>query len=284
MLSTLVVDSLALMNNSPYMVETIDGIEHPDIRQSSYNKPGEHGAVVNSELYGTRPITINGDIMATDTTSYMLARRNLAYACRIQRDTYGFPLPTSITFTSLDGSNYFINGYIKSFKMSSPYPTYTTFQIVFTCSDPAIYAQTLQTSGLITMQTGGGVVFPLIFPITFSGGNPGTGTVANYGNLDTWPVIYLRGPLTNPRLYSYERQTAFQLNYTTTNATDIVIIDMLNKTVMLNGTTNLLQYRSSDSNWFSLKAATSNTVLLTTGSTSDTGTMEVTAYPAFLTI
>jgi hypothetical protein len=266
-----------------YWLNQHDGLDMPEIRATSYDNPGEHGATLPNSLYGGRLITLGGVVRGDDPASYLAARRALAYAARIRYDSTGLVTTGRHTFTALDGAQYFVDAaVIPPYKAISPSTNNSPFQFHFLVQDPAIYGVTLQSTGLITRQTGGGATFPLTFPITFSGGNPGTGIITNSGNLETWPIIYLRGQMTNPRIYNIEGQKPFQLNYTTTSNSDVITINMRRKTIMLNGTTSLLRYRDqTDRNWFSLGIGLS-TLLFTTSNALDAGTMEGTAYPAFL--
>lgn len=282
----LVIDTLTLRDLVtptvvPYVVQEAPGLEAPDYRVGSYEKPGEDGARVTSALYGARPFSISGEINALDAASHQLARQSLASAFRIQRDSFNYPKLTHITFTALDGGQYFLDAQVKSFKNPLGLPTTSNFIATLTAPDPAIYGATIQTTGQITVQTGGGVAFPLVFPLIFTAGTGGVGLLNNTGNMATWPIIYLRGALTNPRVYCVETGGLVQLAYTTLNTSDVIVIDMANHTVMLNGSINLLPYVSTDSKWFSV-APGLNTYRFTTSSAGDPGTMEVTAYPAYI--
>ncbi|GAP53545.1 hypothetical protein AHiyo6_01100 [Arthrobacter sp. Hiyo6] len=287
MLSTFFIDTLQIHGGgqSNFFLNDVQGLDSPDIRLSSYDKPGETGAVVSAEQYGARPLTLVGTVAGSDIATYLAARRALSYACRVRHDSSGLVSGVPLTFSTLDGATYSVTGYIKPpFRCSGPLPTSAPFQISFICPDPALYGSSLQTTGQISIASGGGFTFPATFPITFGAGTGGSGTLNNAGTMDTWPIVYLRGALTNPRIYSVERAAALKLNYTTTNVTDVIAIDMKNKTIMLNGVTNLLTYRdTAERSWFSLPPA-SNTILFGTTSAGDTGTMEVTAYPASLSV
>lgn len=285
MLSTFSIDTLPVLGSAVtgFILEEVDGLGMPDVRQSAGDNPGEDGGYISSEHYSPRTLSFKGTVMGSDVATYLAARKALGYACRIQRDNSGLLAPTTMTFNTLDGASYFVNAFIKpGYKCDSPYPTWAPFQFSFLVNDSAIYGTELLTTGLVTRQTGGGATFPLTFPITFTSGNPGTGVITNYGNLDTYPLIYLRGTHTNPRIYAIERAASFQLNYTTTNVTDVIIIDMKNKTVMLNGNLPLLQY-VQEINWFSLLVG-QNTLQLTSGALADSGSMEATAHPAYIAI
>lgn len=280
------VDSLVLRDFTnilavPYSVQKADGFEAPDYRVGSYEKPGEDGARVTAAFYGGRPFTIQGDMQTADVATFQAARQALNYAFRTQRDQYNYPLLTRILVTANDGSTYFLDAQVKTFKNPLSYPTYSSFISTLYAPDPAIYGTSQVTTGQIARLAAGGVTFPLTFPVIFTAGSGGVGFLNNAGNLDTWPVMTIRGAVTNPLIYAVERGGLIQLGFTTTNATDVIVIDMKNRTVMLNGTTSLLTYLTTDSRWFSLPPD-ANTIEFNTGSAGDTGTVEVTAYSAFL--
>lgn len=278
-----ILDTLALRGTlAPYFVlQSMDGLEAPAFRVSQYDNPGESGVTVGSEFYSGRSITLIGEIAAPDVTTYASLRAALATACRIRKDSNSFPQAVTLQFTTMDGVSYYVNGYVTSFKNPFGLPTYSAFMIVFLVTDPMIYLAASSTSGLVSRPVGGGVIFPVTFPAIFSGGTGGTTSLSNAGNADTYPIIYLRGPLTNPSISNLTSGVVFQLNYTTTNVTDVITIDMKKKTVMLNGTTSLLAYKASGSDWFSL-ASGNNNIAFSTGASGDTGTMEVTFNSAYL--
>lgn len=280
---SLTLDTLQLRGPlAPYIyLQQADGLEAPAYRMSQYDNPGESGGTVSSTLYGTRVVTLAGEINAPDVATYETLRQNLAYAARIQLDSNSFPVPTQVSFTTLDGNSYFVNGYVQTFKHPLGYPTSSKFQVTLVVPDPMVYGSQLQSSGQVTVPVGGGATFPWIFPVTFGSTTGGVATITNGGNAYSWPILYIRGAVTNPRVYSLQAGRAVQLSYTTTQATDVIAIDMKNKTIVLNGSTNLLSAKSTDSQWFSLAPGT-NTIQFTSSSTSDTGTLEVTAFNAFL--
>lgn len=120
--------------------------------------------------------------------------------------------------------------------------------------------------------------------IEFGTGSGGNATVYNYGNADTWPIITLTGVGSNPYVYSPSRGKNMKLNYSTTLPSDEIVIDMKNKTIILNGTTNLLSYKDVDSDWFSIEAGVDTNIQFNTSSSSDTMTMEVTGNVAYVGI
>lgn len=282
------IDTLSLYTDTHYILTSHSGLDAPPYRVSSYENAGEDGGTVGAAFYGSRLVTLTGVVKAADgagVADYNQARRNLAYMCRIRKDSSGFPKMTPFSFTTLDGVAYTFSGQIKSFQVDSDFVNHGKFFLTILCPDPIVYGAAF-TSGAIVRPSGGTVSFPLTFSPTFSfgTGTGGNASVNNYGNADVWPVITLRGVGSNPYIYSASRGKNMKLNFATTNSTDVIVIDMKNKTIVLNGSTNLLSYKDVDSDWFSIQAGVVTAIQFNTSSSSDTMTMEVTGNVAYVGI
>lgn len=267
------------INMPVYLIESIEGLDNPDRRVNSYDLPGEDGGNVGSNFYGMRTVTITGWVRGGDVASHEAARRTLASTCRLQRDEFGVPQKVRVYYTAMDGQSYFLDGVVKDFKCPRMNNLTASFIVSIIAPDPMAYGITALSSGLISRSSGGGVVVPAIFPVTLEGSSGGAANFYNGGTDDTWPVITFSGALTNPFIYSQERNVQFNLNYVM-GSNDVVVIDMKQKTVVLNGSSSLLGSKTADSDWFSLPPG-NNTITFSTASSSDTGTMKVEAYPAY---
>lgn len=133
-----------------------------------------------------------------------------------------------------------------------------------------------QTTGQFAPPQGGGFLVPTNVPTVSTLTGVNSVTALNTGNITAPALIFLRGSLTNPFLVNSTLGLSMQINYTL-GATDMVVIDMLNKTIVLNGTTSLLGDKGSTSNWWGI-APGPNTISLSSGSTGDTGSAEITWY------
>lgn len=280
-LSSFYIDWLEVYNNEHYHTTAAEGLSAPEFRLASHDNAGRDGASVGSGLYGSRLVTLAGNLSADSSELYKYKRRDLATACRLRRNDTGLPEPTPFTFTVPDGEVFTFGGFVKSLRMTLEQPTYGEFFISVLVPDPFLYAGVEQTTGEKTRPAGGGTTWPVTWPATWGASTGGTATIDNYGNADAWPVVTLRGPLTSPYIYSVARGKLFKLAYTLATG-DVVVIDMRAKTVMLNGTTSLVAYKSADSDWFSLAPEVDNVLSFTTASSADTGTMEVTWAATYL--
>lgn len=289
------VDTLKLIDTASgfkvvtnYTLGEIGGLDLPDMRNSMYDRPGEDGAVMTNQLYGSRLITLSGLVFGLTPMAYFAARKALSYAVRVQKDTYGFPLPLSVTFTTNDGLSYQVDTYIKKLSFAGDGPMSCKFMIQLVAPDPSIYGVTALTSGQVTRRTNGGALFNLLFTgsfggFVFSSGTGGVMQIDNTGNFDTWPIIYLRGVQNTPTFYHRGRDKTMRLNYATTSSSDVIEIDMKEHTIVLNSVTNLAYAKDDDSDWWSLTPGV-NLIDFTTATTGDPGTAEVTAKPAMMAV
>jgi hypothetical protein len=281
---SLTIGSLQLMQDGTdtgYTVEMpIEGLDAAEYRESLYDKPGEDGAVLSSLFYGPRIISLPGHINATQTAAqYETKRRALATACAVRRDVNGQPLATRLSLTTRGGSSYFVDVFPRKPKFDYEYATTGNFQLHFVAPISVIYGSAQVSSGAISRPTGGGFTLPFILPVTSSATTGGSVTVANSGNTTSAPILTLTGPLTNPYVSNSATGEFVQLNYTIPGGS-FVVIDMANKTVMLNGNSTILSVRTTDSSWWGVLPG-SNSISLSTSSTSDTGNAVVTFYNAW---
>lgn len=279
------IGSLALLTNNVsapnYILQTpIAGLDSPSYRTNYFSKPGEDGGKVSSLFYDQRPVSLTGVVYANDAQTYETARQALATACAINKNAAGDPVPTLITYTTLAGNSYFFNAYIDRPIFDYTQPNSTNFLITMTVADPFIYGATQVQSGAILAPSGGGFILPVILPIVSTPTTGGTATLTNNGNAKSNPLLTLNGPLTNPFIYNQAIGKSMQLNTTIAGGSSVVI-DMANKTIMLNGTTPLLTAKDSLSEWWAMVPG-SNPITFNTSSTADTGNLMITFYPAWL--
>jgi len=259
----------------------VQGLDSPDYRIVQYPTPGQDYAKIPSAFYDARTITIQGYIIGQNPTDYQQKRIALAQACGINRDSSGYPALTKLQFTTLDGQSYFAYVQPKKPVFAHTYMTWTKYQLSMVAPDGRLYGLSQQTSGNITVLVGGGFVVPTVVPVVGSGSSGGSAVVTNNGTVDTHPIITFVGPLTNPYVLNQTTGYAFQLNYTIPGGSSVVV-DMYNKTVVLNGSQNLISTMDATNNyWFTIVPG-QNTLQLSTSSSGDGGYLLANYYSAFL--
>jgi hypothetical protein len=245
-----------------YLDEPIEGLGLPPIRTSSGNYSGRDGGYVGSQFYGMRLITLTGVFFAGSAAALETARRNLASALATSSVT--------MTITTNAGNQYLINCNLDSLDMPIQRAISTApFKISLIATDPTIYDNS--ASGLMSVTVnparGGGITWPITWPITWAAGSQPT-TVNNTGNVTVYPTITLTDQMTNPTITNQTTGQFFTLTGFTTSAGDVLIIDMANRTVLLNGG-SVLPFVTTTSSWWPLIPG-NNTVNLNTANGADT--------------
>lgn len=283
-MKTMYVDSYKIHDNSAHVglfVQTpVEGLESPEIRLNSYDRSGEHGGRVSNQLYGGRLITLRGQAYATTPAGYEALRRSFMSYFRIQKTSTGKPLPRSLKFTTLDDLALQVDCYtVKMPKFQRTEVTSGKFILNLYAPDFEIKAQALTASN-IAVPIGGGVAYPVIYPVVYGAETGGTLIANNNGTCETYPTVVLNGPLNNPIITNTTLGRSIELNLTLT-ASDQIIIDMRAKTIVQNGSTNVISYISSGSRYWWLEPG-ANTITFRTSSTSDTGTAQLQYRDAYL--
>lgn len=259
----------------------IKGLGFPELRMSSYSKPGEYGDVVANVLYSGRHIQLTGWTFATNAALYNFYRRQLQSALTLQKDSNSNIIPISLTFTTLDDLSLKVDTYLFSFKMDVENNTGGQWQLDLRAPDYFFLAQSAVTY-TITRASAGGAIIPAVIPILLAGGAGGTVSIVNNGDAESYPIIYLNGPLTNPLIQSNALGRYIQMNMTLTS-TDQVVIDMKNKTAILNGVQSVNQNISSGSNFWWIKAGT-NIITFQSDSVNDVGNAQIPAFDSYIGI
>ncbi|OGY24245.1 MAG: hypothetical protein A2Y57_04115 [Candidatus Woykebacteria bacterium RBG_13_40_7b] len=264
-----------------FSVNKIAGIDFASVRSSFYQKAGEHGALLANNLYGERRIIIEGIVKGGDAAGYEANRRALAEILGLERDENGDPVLKTLLVTTNDDLSLqwdFIPA--QEPKIEIEYLAAGRFFLDLV-GDYLLESQTLKQSTL-TPPTGGGIVYPVIYPVLFAATTGGAINVVNAGNCEAYPIITLNGPLTNPRIFNWTSGLSIALSLTLADGEQIVI-DMKNKTIVQGGITNRLDKRTEDSDWWWLEKG-SNSILLTTSSSGDSGEALIEFRDAYLGI
>lgn len=288
MLSSATLGTLQIHSNTGavdfWLQDPVEGLESPEYRTTDYDRAGEDGATISSQLYGGRSIMLRGVIKGASPSIYETNRRLFGQACAITRDSEGLPAPIRLTFTTLAGSTYYVDAYLKDRPVfASENIKSCHYLLKLVTADSFVRSNTATVSSTIVRPSGGGFILPVILPITSSAQTGGSGIVNNGGTVDVYPTLTLVGPLTNPYISnSTTGGPVMQLNYTIASGSSVVI-DMKEKTIVLNGSSSLLSTRTDGSTWWALQPG-NNTIAFSTGSTSDTGTLQLSFNAGFIGI
>lgn len=223
-------------------LEEITGFDSPEVRENADNLVQMDGGIHGDFFFGRRPITMSGKVInPADAADRNTRLNNLA------RATNAMHGDATLVWTPDGGEQVFM-------KLRRQQPLRITggwvkdFQAAMVAADPRIYSTTLYSSSVNASAAGGsgGFSFNLAFPINFGAASvTGQVFVENRGNALTYPVLTISGPGVNPSVYNATTGQTIGLTYTL-NAGETMVIDTLNRTVLLNGVAANNKYGALD--------------------------------------
>lgn len=258
---TVDLNSLLTLGNGNFHITDIDGLGAADIRSSSFLFSGRDGGLVTDQFYGFRNISVAGSIISPTCEQHEIDRADYLAATPI-----GSNVPVYIT--TFTGTRYLVN--CRVIKPSLKYNTggmSSDFLLQLTAGDPLFYSVDGgdEQSAIVPKVAQGGYVTPYILPVEWETGGAPT-IVLNSGTAVFYPVITLEGEALNPTITNNLTGETFSLDLTML-ADDVVVIDMYNRTVTLNGA-DIIGNKTEDSIWWGLLPG-SNPILLDTDTADD---------------
>ena len=179
-----------------YLTKLEGWSDGPPPRNSLVQRTGEHGSFDGPAYLDTRAITIEGVAVCQDRVSTWRARDILASICgdptlglaTLVVTQTGYLARRALVRRTTDIKTAPLS--LVSFKWS----------IILVAPDPRRYDNNQQSVAVGLPQVGsGGLVFPLVFPLTFGSGTSGGQMVlTNAGTMATWPSWDVLGPTTGP--------------------------------------------------------------------------------------
>lgn len=105
--------------------------------------------------------------------------------------------------------------------------------VQFLCADPRRYAYDETTGQAVLASGSGGLVYPLVYPLTYGTQSTGALVVNNTGSTDAPLVAVFSGPLTDPQIVCGDWTLAFDIDLA---AGESLVVDTGAGTALLNGT------------------------------------------------
>jgi hypothetical protein len=243
MISQIIIGNITISGDSistGYVLGNTSGFEMPELRIDVKDKGNYHGARLGSKLYGRRIFTVNFTILGSSASDYETKRQNLINALGIMGGTYTMRINTR------DGTQLKSEAIINS--LDVPYSKGNVVmgdvRVELVAPNPFIKSY-LSVSGTVYQWSGGGFAIPFGIPLDMSTQSDALKTITNNGNGNAYPVITIHGQIENPTVYNVTTGEDFSLTYNIGNG-DYITIDTWNRTVVLNGTTNVKRYFSGD--------------------------------------
>jgi phage-related protein len=258
--------------SSPYQVLSVDGLKAlPSLRVQDSDRGYQDGAISGRDFLSARQITITLQIMSGNGLSAQANYNALQAALQPQQSG-----TSPLQFQLAPGDNFqYVSARVRR-ATATVDPDYTygriKAQYEFFCPDPRYYDYTVQTGSMLPT-TIVGRTYNRTYNMTYGGGSlTGNLSVQNNGSTTTYPLITINGPVTNPSVGSFTANAALSFNYTMAQS-DVIVINLLNRTISLNGNParNLLKGSSS---WFG--ATPGSNLFYFTGTSSIIGATQAT--------
>lgn len=247
MIESLYLDGVQLHDTANLtLVEFAVGSPSP--RDTRAARPHAHGAVDRTRFYDGRVFELRGEVWAGDADTFWQAVDALKGALALGADL------KPLVFTR-EGLGFSERAEVRvASEVTMPLKAaayYTEWGVSLFAPDPRIYSDSLSTATFdpTTAASGEGVEFPLEFPLVFVGASSANVAVSNGGNFESPPVFTVAGPATNPII---ENDTTGDGIYTTgleMVAGDELVIDVNERTVLLNGVSRPDYIDASTTSW-----------------------------------
>lgn len=257
-------------NGGNFIIKEVSGLGPADIRTSSFLFSGRSGGLVTDQQSGFRMVSIEGKIGKVGGS-------RINHAADRQALLAALPLGTTIPvyITNFAGEQFRIDANVTDAKVEYSQGGYTSdYMVQLTAGDPLFYSTEggdEQTATVERTVDNGGYVTPYILPVVWDSGGAPT-VVTNSGNAVVYPVITIFDTTHDPILTNQATGEQFAMSINT-NTGDELVIDMLNRTVKLNGS-DVIGNKVDGSVWFGLLVG-NNAIRFDTDTVDDDGYAEV---------
>lgn len=266
-------DGLILTPENGYYLQSISGLGY-ETKYPVNQILSRHGAKIGNAVYSNKKISIGLEIGGNDFVE-ILERRNELYK-KLSVNQYSSDDKIRFDFTRNDNITVGIEGVISS--VDAPLDTNNQFRsplrISLDTEFPFLTSSQLYSIS-IPILLGGGAEVPMEVPLDFSAGSSVATTVAQGGNVFSFPTIRFVGPLSEPVLTDVlsDKTLSLAINL---DVDEYVEIDTYHETVVDHTGANRLSDISGD--FLIVPASTDNKFTLTTENSLETGYVTLT-YP-----
>lgn len=231
-----------------WFVHQLEGWDSADVRLDLASRVNQHGSYDGQIYYDARKMTLEGTYLA-DT----IAARREAEA-RFQALTSDLDYAT----LSVDEPPYFRQIHVKRAgritRVIGTDGRRVRYTLPLIAADPRRYSQTEYVNDVfLPPAAGGGVVYAATWPLNFGASDPGGQLVVNnQGDIETFPNMWIYGPIVNPTIWN---QTTNQLMSfaITVVAGDFLYIGTTDRVVFLNDTASRRYTLAPDSKWINFR-------------------------------
>jgi hypothetical protein len=250
----------------------IDGIDSAPFKTSTKGTEGQDGGTVEADFEDIRTITLEGTLYCVGTHDQLWAQLDALkqdYAPGQGNQPLYMKMPGQVQrviYCKSMGIRYSLESVTRTGQVP--------IQITLQAGDPTWYTdgEIAQTLNLVA-DAATGFGFPQGFPLSF--GSPtsiSTVTVTNGGNKPAGARINIPGPVVNPKILHDTSGAYLEFNITLVSG-DYLDIDLLNRTVVLNGSASRYNTKTPSSRWFMLQPGANQIRFLASAVTASVATV-----------
>ncbi|GIH95446.1 phage tail domain-containing protein [Planobispora siamensis] len=231
-----------------WVVEVEDGwSSSPPVKATIEEKTAGDGAWTGPGFYAARVINLTGKAQAPDRISMLEAKDRIKAALKPR-------VPIQLLVAEAHRTRTAQVRMSDRVELTDVSAHIFSWGMTITAGDPRRYDPTTTTvSTALPAATTTGRTYPKTYPVLYGGVvEGGTGSVffLNEGDFDETPAtITFNGPVQTPRVEHVQtgRNLTFDL---TLDVGDVLVVDLLRQTALLNGTSNRAYTISAGSAWF----------------------------------
>jgi len=208
-----------------YITATPSGLDSAEVRESADVLVEGDGGIHGNFYLGRRPWTLEGIVWPEPDQAAVNARID-----RLARASHALRGDATLAWTASGGVDVQVTGRRQQpFRVTDRRPK--RFQVAMVSADPRIYSQIVHTESAAS--------------------SPGAMTVTNRGTTGSPPIITLRGAFVNPSITNVTTGEAISLTLTMV-AEDVLVIDTLSGTVLLNGENRYSAVNFVQTDWWQI--------------------------------
>lgn len=232
--------------SSGYLIKRLSGFEFPDVRVGVIDRGNYHGARFANAYYGRRIMSIEGEIIASDSEDFETKRRAIQEALDLSSGLKQLNITTKSGI--LLKADVVVNSKVEQ-EYESGKVIRCEFRIELVAPFPFLESLEENQRDILILNSGGGEI-PMEIPFSLALGATISEPIENAGNGNAFPTVRIHGTIENPSLINQTTGKTLSIAYDMTNDTDYIDLDFYNRTAILNGATNVMQYVSGD--WWEL--------------------------------
>lgn len=251
-------DELLFGCDTFYDVEELSGfLGFPSVRSSTVDAFGMHGGTRGRHYVPARTFVVEMNIQGSDSDAgFAVLRSQLASAFKPRSDPndeleFSYQMPSNI------------RRFIKCRPIDLEIPLdigfsnhkYPHVTVRFECSDPRHYDIETSTEIATLPSPGGGLDFPLTFPLNFGVGTTNIIQLVNNGDAPAHWTAEITGPVINPKIEatSAEDNNVLQLKFNNLSISlgETLILNSRDRSITLGGQSRR-SFLSSDSRWWTI--------------------------------